>query len=419
MKFVVTSRRSCAVNTFDRCLDVSSERYPPAGSDMELAAGLVVYHAERAVSATAEPEAWVVVDDDYVLHPEANAYLSSLRSRDRSVNTERVYAGRIALYLSYCEQRRSDWRSPTIEFLAGFLKYLVSEPLPPRGRKTTTVRYRSKGTANAVMTVVCELLRFGAAQGWVSPSVAKGLAEPKFLTHTPPGFNVGEDGQFRWLRAKTIKFAIADGRYEWLADDQREQLLSMQMSQRDRFLVALLTVTGMRIGEALGLRREDMHLLARAQELGCQVHGPHVHVRRRVNTNGALAKSRYPRTIPVTNDVVGLYANYQHERYRTGTDDSDMVFVNQFRPPLGRPMTYSNAKDLFDRLSRQLGFTVRPHMLRHTAANSWRRQGVPRDVMQELLGHVSSSSMEHYFHPTDIEKRQAVDTVAALRGEAR
>jgi hypothetical protein len=41
-----------------------------------------------------------IIDDDYVLHPEANAYLSSLRSRNRSVNTEPVYAGRIALYLS-------------------------------------------------------------------------------------------------------------------------------------------------------------------------------------------------------------------------------------------------------------------------------------------------------------------------------
>ena len=191
------------------------------------------------------------------------------------------------------------------------------------------------------------------------------------------------------------------------------------MRPRDRFLVALMAVTAMRIGEVLGLRREDMHLLARAQDLGCQVKGPHVHVRRRVNANGALAKSRYPRTIPVTDEVVELYANYQHERYRTQTEDSDMVFVNQFRPPVGRPMTYSNAKDLFDRLTQRLGFQVRPHMLRHTAANSWRRQGVPRDVLQELLGHVSSSSMEPYLHPTDGEKRQAVEKVAALRGGGR
>jgi integrase len=266
------------------------------------------------------------------------------------------------------------------------------------------------------MTVVCELLRFGAAQGWVAMPTVQALAEPRFLLHPPAGLDVGEGDQNRWIRARTIKFAVPDGGFQFLSDDQLETLMSVEKRPRDQFLVALLTMTGMRIGEALGLHREDVHLLARAQEFGCQVRGPHVHVRRRVNTNGALAKSRFPRTIPVTVELAGLYADYQHQRYQTGTDASDMVFVNQFRPPLGRPMTYSNAKDLFDRLSRQLGFPLRPHMLRHTAANSWRRQGVPRDVLQELLGHVSSSSMDRYFHPTDGEKRQAVERVAALRG---
>src|SRR4029077_19088420 len=112
---------------------------------------------------------------------------------------------------------------------------------------------------------------------------------------------------------------------------------------------------------------------------GHALHGPfghagmpgarlHIHVRRRANVNGALAKSRYPRTVPVPDDVVGLYADYQHERSRAGADASDMVFVNLFRPPVGRPMSYANTKDLFDRLAIQLGFAVRPHMLRHTAA---------------------------------------------------
>jgi integrase/recombinase XerD len=177
---------------------------------------VVGYRAERAISATADQAAWVVIDEDYVLHPEANAYLAALRARDRSVNTERVYAGRIALYLSYCDRIGLDSRAPSVEALSGFLKHLVNEPLPLRGRKSTALRYRSKGTANAVMTVVCELLRFGAAQGWVTPAVVRALAEPKFLVQTPPGFNVGEEGQFRGTRAKTIKFAVPHGGFEWL-----------------------------------------------------------------------------------------------------------------------------------------------------------------------------------------------------------
>jgi hypothetical protein len=35
---------------------------------------------------------WVVIDDNFVLHTEANAYLGGLRARDCSINTEWVYA---------------------------------------------------------------------------------------------------------------------------------------------------------------------------------------------------------------------------------------------------------------------------------------------------------------------------------------
>jgi integrase/recombinase XerD len=377
----------------------------------------VRYRAEQAQSDHAEQPAWVVVDEDYVMQPEANAYLAALRARDRSVNTERVYAGRIALYLSYCAATGLDWRAPSVEALSGFLRHLVTEPLPQRGRKPRAPRYRSKGTANAVMTAVCELLRFGAAHQWVAPEVARALSETKFLAYVPPGFDVGERGQLRGIHGRTIKFAVPRPGYMALSDEQLLQLLAAPTNVRDRFLVTLLALTGMRIGEVLGLRREDMHLLARSDALGCPQHGPHVHVRRRANANGALAKSRYPRTIPVTDDVVGLYADYQYERCRLGAEGSDLVFVNVFREPVGQPMTYVNAKGVFDRLAKQLRFPVRPHMLRHTAAERWRRQGVAADVRQRLLGHVSAASMEPYMHPTDEEKRAAIERAAALRQE--
>ena len=80
-------------------------------------------------------------------------------------------------------------------------------------------------------------------------------------------------------------------------------------------------------------------------------------MRRRANANGSLAKSRFPRSIPVTADVVDLYADYQFERseLREG-DASDFVFVNLYKPPLGKPLSYHNAKKLFERLSETVGF---------------------------------------------------------------
>jgi integrase len=118
----------------------------------------------------------------------------------------------------------------------------------------------------------------------------------------------------------------------------------------------------------------------------------------------------------VTEEIVALYADYAHERDRVHeAAGCDMVFVNLFREPLGRPLGYANAKDMFDRLATQAGFAVRPHLLRHTAATRWVRSGTPRDVVQTLLGHVSPSSMDPYLHASDQDKRDAVERVATRK----
>ncbi|MEV7930543.1 tyrosine-type recombinase/integrase [Kitasatospora sp. NPDC088779] len=375
------------------------------------------YTAERAISPSDASITWVVVSDSYELHPGATAYLTSLSARDCSANTQRAYAGRIALYLTRCANTGVDWAAPGFLDLMRFLNWLVEEPLPPRGQRAKPVtRFRSKATANQIMTTVGEFLRFCVPHGWVAPETAAMLSEQKYLSFLPPGYNAGEDGQHRVVNGKTIKFNVAVPGYEWFSDEQFAQVVQATTRSRDRFLVSLLGETGTRIGEALGLRREDMHLLSTSTSLGCHVAGPHIHVRRRLNSNGALAKSRSPRWIPVGEELVGLYSDYLYERGQVPeAEDTEMVFVNLFRAPLGRPMSYPNAKDLFDRLAAKVGFAARPHMLRHTAATRWIRADTPRDVVQNLLGHVSPSSMDPYVHATDADKRAAVDRVAAKR----
>lgn len=379
-------------------------------------AAVRTFKAEKAISADGSVR-WVIASDEYELHSESSAYLASLRSRDRSINTERVYAGRVALYLTYCAANGLDWAAPGFAALSRFLHWLVEEPLPPRGRRRRTEpRHRSRATANQILTTVGEFLRFGVPNGWVRPETAAMLSEEKYLSFLPPGYSAGEDGQYRVVNAKTIKFNVAVPGYEWLNDKQFEQLANVTTRARDRFLVCLLGATGVRIGEALGLHRQDMHLLFTSVSLGCHVLGPHIHVRRRRNANGALAKSRMPRWIPVDENLVSLYAEYTYEReHIREADDCDMVFVNLFRDPLGKPMSYPNAKDLFDRLAVKAGFAARPHMLRHTAATRWIRSDTPRDVVQNLLGHVSPSSMDPYVHATEADKRAAVDRLAAKR----
>lgn len=374
--------------------------------------------AEKAVSSGGSAS-WVVVDAvDFTLHVESCAYLAGLRARDRSVNTERVYAGRVALYLSYCRAGGLDWANPGFGNLARFLRWLVDEPLPPRaGAWAGPPRYRSKKTANQIVTVVCEFLRFGVRYGWVSPETVAQLSEPKFLSFVPAGFNTGEDGQFRTVRAKEIRFTVGSEPHRLFTSEEFALLVAAATNARDRFLVAVTGAAALRIGETLGLCREDLHFLRDSRPLGCAVPGPHLHVRRRMNQSGALAKSRVPRSIPVTEPVVDLYAEYVFEREAVAAAAAnDAVFVNLFREPLGRAMSYPNANQLFERLLRRAGLQGHLHMLRHMTATAWVRGGVDRDVVQALLGHVSPVSMDPYLHASDQDKRAAVERVALLTG---
>src|SRR4051794_10922609 len=117
------------------------------------------YRAERAVSPVDEPVARVVVVEAFALHVVASSFLAGLRSAGRSPNTERVYAGRVALYLCWCAECGVDWSQAGMLDLGRFLRWLVSEPLPPRGRgPALEARFRRESTANAVMTTVCEFL---------------------------------------------------------------------------------------------------------------------------------------------------------------------------------------------------------------------------------------------------------------------
>ncbi|MEW2412616.1 tyrosine-type recombinase/integrase [Streptomyces sp. NPDC046866] len=343
--------------------------------------------------------------------------MASLRNQDSSVNTERTYASRVALYLTWCADQEIPWSSPTVPQLGRLLHWLHEAPLSPRGRTANPEpRYRSKGTSNAILGTVCRFLSHCALLGWVSPDLIALLSEPRRLWHVPAGMNPGEDGQFLNVRARTLRYRAPTPGFEYFTEDQVSDLINATTHARDRFLVTLLCETGVRIGEALGLRREDMHFLANSSSLGCREPGPHIHVRRRQNVNGALSKARQPRWIPVSPDTVGLYAAYQWERNTVAAAAStDMVFVNLFALPYGSPMKYPSTYELFKRISARCGFDAHPHMTRHTAATRWLREGRPRHIVQNLLGHVSAQSMDMYAHASDQEKRDAVLAVTAAR----
>jgi integrase/recombinase XerD len=106
-------------------------------------------------------------------------------------------------------------------------------------------RLRSGATVNATLTAVCEFLRFCARTGVIGQAVAGQLSEPRWLRFTPPGFDAGESGQFRTVRARALKARAETPFPEALTAEQAETVLGCCRTPRERFLVILLHDTGM------------------------------------------------------------------------------------------------------------------------------------------------------------------------------
>ena len=360
---------------------------------------------------------WTVIDDEYRVVAGADAFLRDLRfGADRAESTTKLYAGELALFLGWAAGSGRDVERATRE-LSRFVLLLRTAPITRRGRGYG--RPRSAGRINHVLAVVREFVKHQVAHASLDARVLAALYEVGDDRYLPAELRA-EDGVLRYrvrprhkLRAERHGGDRAATQQEW------EALLQAATCWRDRFLLVLLWFSGLRIGEALGLRREDLHLMESAAALGCATTGAHLHVVPRENFNGARAKGRRERVVPLAHHVVSYFDLYLDERGRCGpAADCDFVLVNLFAAPLGAPMRYSRVAQLFASLSRRagLGRPVTPHMLRHAAGSALAAHG-GLDVAQAVLGHASITSTQTYVHPSAERQREAVDRLAGtVRG---
>jgi site-specific recombinase XerD len=147
--------------------------------------------------------------------------------------------------------------------------------------------------------------------------------------------------------------------------------------------------------------------------------GTHLHVvRREDNPNGALAKSRRQRVVPLDFVTVQGFDAYEFERLAVlPTAGSDFVLVNLFREPAGAPVPPAAVNDIISAAARRAGLDrgVTPHQLRHAFGSNIADAGGAADEIQDLMGHRSLSSTQVYLHPDPARLRAAVDRVPSPR----
>jgi len=163
---------------------------------------------------------------------------------------------------------------------------------------------------------------------------------------------------------------------------------------RDAAVLALLYGSGLRIGEALGLKRKDVPAPGAGDVII------------------VTGKGNKTRMVPVLRSVLQLIADYIAQCPYDLPDDTPL-----FVGAKGGPLSPRIIQLTMERLRGALGLpdSATPHALRHSFATHLLSRGGDLRAIQELLGHASLSTTQIY---TAVDTERLLDAYKAAHPRA-
>jgi len=292
---------------------------------------------------------WTVLDADLRVVEVADGFLRHQRfGRDGAESTTKAYAHAIALFLRWCARTGRGWQAGVEQF-GLFMVWLARAGPAASGTEATddgsavvlagpgAAPARSPSRINGVLTAVRGMVVHAVAAG-AAPAGLVGVLYELADDRDLPAVARGEDGRMAWRMRARHRLREPETPVDRASDEEIVALLRACRSARDRLAVLVMARAGLRRGELCGLRRGDVHQLADSRTLGCEVARTHLHVvRREDNPNGAWAKSRRQRVVPLDFLVVQAFDSYEFERMRiAAAADSDFVLVTCSAPRSAR-----------------------------------------------------------------------------------
>ena len=280
------------------------------------------------------------------------SWLAALaHERRASPHTLRAYGDDTARFLSFLH-----------EHLGGAVNERALAKLSPADIRAFITDRRGEGLGprgvQRALAAIRSFFRYLAREGILENSAPRAVRTPRVRRGLPRPLSE-DDAQ------RVLEEAGAND-IEWIA-------------ARDAALLTLLYGAGLRVSEALSLKRGDVPL---GQSLSI------------------LGKGRKERVVPVLPAVREAIAAYAAV-VPFGAGPQSALFLSR----RGKPMSPREAQLLMQRLRSALGLPERatPHALRHSFATHLLQNGGDLRAVQELLGHASLSTTQTY---TEIDTRR-------------
>ncbi len=283
-------------------------------------------------------------------------------------NVPRPYADRVAEFKEYMHRERGlaplsiDYASRTIqEFLERInesglrLKSLTVTQVNDLFAKKVVDQGYARTTIRRWASVIRPFFRFAAERHWCRPGLADGVATPRIYRHE--SLPLGPT----WEDVKLL-LAAAEG-------DRPADI-------RNRAMLMLLAVYGLRAGEVRALRLDDLDWQHEV-------------------LNVRFGKRKKPRTYPLCRSVGDAILRYLREVRPRSTCREVLLALNA---PI-RPLGDGALRGVVGSRLRKLGLTLPhygSHVLRHACANHLLSQGLSLKEIGDHLGHQSPQTTRIY-----------------------
>ncbi len=329
--------------------------------------------------------------------------------------------------------RTNGWRDPMSVTLGEWYEYWLDTYMKDKVKQSTFASYRSYGQKHFYVLYKIPLKK-------LEPRILQEFYNYKFREE---GLSAKTLRNYHMALHKCLKQAVKERllvtnpceavtlptgekpEIAVLTIEQQKALVQASYRHRYGVFVRIDLSTGLRIGELLALKWEDIDLV-----------GAQLQVRRTLNRLARYEQGSTStktelvfdvpktknsrRTIPLTRSVIEelkRWRNVQLNDKRVAGDayqDNGFVVTNE----LGNYFEQHTLRDAYDRMLKDAGighFTF--HALRHTFATRALERGMDYKTLSAVLGHYSVAfTMDTYVHSMDEHKRKEMDKMDDLFG---
>lgn len=265
--------------------------------------------------------------------------------RNYSEKTVKAYQDDLKAFESYYKELEHtlSWETVDADVVRGWMVLMMDA-----GRSAATVCRR--------LSALRSFYRYVMKRGWMDVSPVKLIQGPKKKKSLPS-----------FLKEKEMD-RLFDGSF----------FGSDFIGKRDKLIVNMFYVTGIRLSELTGLNEPDVDLSGKTLKV--------------------TGKRNKQRIVPFGDELKNLLCEYNEQKRSLELVYDRAVFVDE----KGRRLDDAKVRDIVRHYLSMVSTLKKktPHVLRHTFATSMLNNHADLEALKELLGHESISTTEVYTHTT-------------------